>query len=130
MPIEYRIDHERRTVVAQGRGILTREDALAYQKAVWSRPELATYDELMDMTDVEQIVSVGREGALELAHLAAETDPPSARPRFAIVAPSDFAYGLGRMYQVYRNLDERGTKSVGVFRSHREAMAFLGRRAE
>ena len=126
MGIEYRIDHARRLVMAQGHGILTPEDVLGYQQAVWSRPELAGYDELMDVTWVEQIVAPPAAGARELAHLATEMDAGAPGSRFAIVAPSDFAYGLGRMYQAYRNLQERGTRSVGVFRSHGEAMAFLG----
>jgi hypothetical protein len=46
--------------------------------------------------------------------------------RFAIVAPTDLAFGLGRMYGSYRSLDDRSTKLVGVFRSRDDALRFLG----
>jgi hypothetical protein len=54
-------------------------------------------------------------------------DDKNTKSRFAIVAPADVAFGLGRMYQAYRTLDRRSTKEVGVFRTMREALAFLRR---
>jgi hypothetical protein len=62
MPIEYRIDSERRIVIARGYGTFTHADVLRYQRDVWSRPELAGYDELVDMSHVELIAlsSTGR----------------------------------------------------------------------
>jgi hypothetical protein len=53
-------------------------------------------------------------------------DQPRTSTKFAIVAPDDLAFGLGRMYGAYRRLDERSTKEVGVFRTVAEALAFLG----
>jgi hypothetical protein len=44
----------------------------------------------------------------------------------AIVAPEDFAFGLGRMYEAYRGFEPAGKKEVGVFRTLREALEFLG----
>ena len=46
--------------------------------------------------------------------------------RFAIVAPRDFEFGLGRMYEAHREQDSRSTKRVGVFRTREEALAWLG----
>ena len=126
MPIEYRIDRERRLVIAKGHGVLTPEDILGYQRDVWSRPELAGYHELMDMSRVEHITSPSIEGVRDLAKLSAGMDTHSLASRFAIVAPTDLAFGLGRMYEAYRSLDDRSTKQVGVFRSLAEALAFLG----
>jgi hypothetical protein len=42
------------------------------------------------------------------------------------VAKEDIAFGIGRMYETYRNLDPRTTKPMRVFRTLPEAMAFLG----
>jgi hypothetical protein len=53
-------------------------------------------------------------------------DPRDTKTRFAIVAPTDVAFGLGRMFQTYRELDRRSNKEVGVFRTMEEALAFLG----
>ena len=126
MPIEYWIDHERRLVMAKGHGTLTHEDVLGYQRDVWSNPALAGYDELMDMSHVEHIALSSTERVRELARLSARMDDRSSASRFAIVAPTDLAFGLGRMYETYRNLDDRSTKQVGVFRSLDAALAFLG----
>ena len=53
-------------------------------------------------------------------------DAASTSSKFAIVAPSDAAFGLGRMYEAYRRLEHRSKKQVGVFRSMADARAFLG----
>jgi hypothetical protein len=50
VPIDYLINHERRVVLARCRGVLTDEDVFGYQHEVWSRPEVAGYDELVDMS--------------------------------------------------------------------------------
>jgi hypothetical protein len=126
MPIEYCIDHERRLVMARGHGTLTHEDIFGYQRDVWSIPELAGYDELVDMSHVEHIALPSTERIRELARLSAGMDACSLASRFAIVAPTDLAFGLGRMYATYRSLDDRSTKQVGVFRSQEAALAFLG----
>lgn len=126
MPIEYTIDHSRRLVVARGRGMLTGEDIFNYQQEVWSLPEVNGYDELMDMTDVERIDLRSVDRVKRLAELSASMDPAAVQSRFAIVAPEDYAFGLGRMYESYRRLEGRSTKQVGVFRSMIEARAFLG----
>jgi hypothetical protein len=126
MPIEYCIDHARRLVMAKGYGTLTHEDIFGYQRDVWSIPELAGYDELVDMSHVEHIALPSTERIQELARLSAGMDACSLASRFAIVAPTDLAFGLGRMYATYRSLDDRSTKQVGVFRSREAALAFLG----
>ena len=88
--------------------------------------ELVSYDELMDMSHVEHIALASTERVWELAWRSAGMDVRSSASRFAIVAPTDLAFGLGRMYEAYRSLDDRSTKQVGVFRSRADALAFLG----
>ena len=106
--------------------MLTSDDIFIYQQEVWSRPEVNGYDELMDMTDVERIDLRSVVRIKRLAELSASTDPAAVQSRFAIVAPGDYAFGLGRMYESYRRLEGRSTKQVGVFRSMIEARTFLG----
>ena len=127
MPLAYRIDHDARIVLALGSGIITDNDVFAYQTDVWSRPEVAGYDELIDMSLVTDIVAPSGDRVRQLATLSATMDDKDTTSRFAIVAQTDVAFGLGRMYQTYRALDRRSTKEVGDFRTLREAMAFLRR---
>jgi hypothetical protein len=130
MPINHHVDHDRRFVLARGRGILADEDFFGYQREVWSRPEVAGYDELVDMSEVEQIVRPSVGWVRELARLSASMDPRSSSSKFAIVAPDDLAFGLGRMHETYRGLNDRGTKQARVFRSLVDARAFLGLEGE
>lgn len=126
MPIQYRIDHERRLVLAVGRGIFTPQDAFDYQHKVWSRPDVAGYNELVDMRAVERIAVPSTPRVRELANLSAEMDAGDAISRFAIVAADDLAFGLGRMYEAYREANQRSIKKVGVFRSPAAALEWLG----
>jgi hypothetical protein len=126
MPLDYRIDHDRQVVFATGRGTLTDQDVFGYQLEVWSRPDVAGYDELVDMTDVEKVALPSGARLQQLAELSASMDEPAARSRLAIVAPEDFAYGLGRMYEAHRGLSAGSTKQVAVFRSWGAALAWLG----
>jgi hypothetical protein len=126
MPITYRVDHPRRLVVATGTETVTPQDIFEYQRSAWSRPDVAGYDELVDMTHAKRLEFGSADSARELASLSAKTDLPSGGEKFAIVAPGDLAFGLGRLYQTYRSLDKKSTKRVEVFRTMKEALAFLG----
>jgi len=126
MPIEYRIDHERRLVIARAHGQLEQSDFFAYQREVWSRPEVQGYDELADMRDAEFAKSPSADNLRQLAMLSAAMDLPSQPSKFAIVATQDWAFGLGRMYETYRELSTGGTKLVKVFRNFEDACKFLG----
>jgi len=126
MPIEFSIDHEQRLVRAKGRDTLTDEDVFSYQREVWSLPEVAGYNELMDMSEVQQIALPSIDRVRDLAKLSASMDTAKTGSKFAIVAPADLAFGLGRMYEMYRDLQAQSTKQVGVFRTLKEALEFLG----
>jgi hypothetical protein len=125
MPLEYQIDHERRLVMATGHGTLTDQDVFGYQCDVWSRPELMGYNELVDMTAVDDIALPSTQRVRDLAALSAAMDSPQTSSRFAIVAPEKLAFGLARMFQIYREMDPRSTKKVAVFRSLEAAEAWL-----
>jgi hypothetical protein len=126
MPLEYRIDQERRLVVATATGVLHDDEVFAYQRAAWSKPELAGFDEVFDLGGVKELVPASSESARGLADLASTMDVAGAPSRLAIVAPQDFAYGLARMYAAYRMLHPRGEKAVQVFRSMEAALDWLG----
>ena len=126
MPIDHEIDHERRLVIAKGRGVFTNSDVLEYQRGVWSRADVAGYDELIDMSDVEKIDLPSLQRVRELAQFSAAMDADNPPSRLAIVAPKDYVFALGRLYEAHRGLDERSRKTVNVFRHVGEAMAWLG----
>ena len=130
MPLTYRVDHRLRLVLAWASGTLSDDEVFAYQREVWSRSDVAGYDELVDMTAVQHVAlpSIGR--VLDLAALSAGMDAKGPMSRFAIVAPRDFEFALGRLYGTHREMDSRATKRVSVFRSRPEALAWLGLEGE
>jgi hypothetical protein len=125
MPIVYRVDHEAHVVIAAGHGVLTDADVFGYQQEVWGRSDVAGYDELVDMTQVTQIALPSVDRVQDLAQLSIRMDDKYSRSRFAIIAPTDIAFGLGRMFQAFREMDRSSTKQVGVFRTMEEALSFL-----
>jgi hypothetical protein len=126
MPIDYSIDHARRVVIARGSGVFSDADVFGYQREVWSRPDVAGYDELVDMTDVQEVALPSAERMRALAALSATMDAHQGGAKLAIIAPHDAAFGLGRMYETYRGFQPASKKEVAVFRTAREALAFLG----
>ena len=78
------------------------------------------------MTHVAEVSLPSAQRIQELASVAARMDVANLPSRFAIVAPTDSSFGLGRMFKVYREADERGRQEVGVFRTLAQALLFLG----
>lgn len=125
MPIAYRIDHEHKVVLERAYGVLTDEDVFRFQHTVWSKPDVAGYNELADMTHVTDIALPSIHRVRDLAMTAVEMDSSEKTSRFAIVAPENLAFGLGRMFQTYRELEKGSKKEVGVFRTLGEAFEWL-----
>jgi hypothetical protein len=124
VPLAYRIDHARRLVWVRASGTLIERDFHAYQLEVWTRPELTGYDELVDMTAVTQMVKPTPEAVRRLAKMSATMDSPTSS-KFAVIAPQDLAFGLGRMYEIFRGMEEHSTKKLHVCRNIEDALAFL-----
>ena len=125
MPLDYRIDRERRVVIATAGRTLTDADVFAYQREVWSRSDVAGYDEVVYLGAVEDLVLSSGDRVRALAELAAAMDVPGETSKLAIVAPRDFAYGLARMFETYRTMPAGGAKTVSVFRSMQAAWDWL-----
>ena len=127
MPITYTVDHERRRIHTRGVGVFTDDDVFGYQREIMARDDILGYDEIVDMTNVIRIELPSFERVRDLAKLQAEVDPRHPPGRFAIVAPGDVPYMLGRLYKGIRAVIPGATREVGVFRTHEEAEAWLRR---
>ena len=113
-------------MIAVAYGVLTDEDVFNFQHTVWADPGVAGYNELGDMTHVQDIAIPSIHRVRDLAMTAADMDTSEATSKFAIVAPEDLGYGLGRMFQAYREMEKQSRKEVGVFRTLGEAFVWLG----
>jgi hypothetical protein len=125
MPLTFRLDRKAHVIVAAAYGTLTDDQVFDYQREISSRNDTIGYDELVDVSHVKEIALPSTDRVRELAALAAGTDALRGSSRLAIVAPGDLAFALGRMFQTNRELDARSRREVGVFRTTKEALAFL-----
>lgn len=126
MPITYHIDPVRKIVFARGRGTFTHEDLVRYQDEVWSRSDVAGFDELVDMRPVEHLALKSIGHMREIADQSSETDSLTRQARLAIVAQDEVAQSLGRLYSALRAQNPRSTKEVQVFSRLEPALEFLG----
>ena len=125
MPLTFRLDRKAHVIVAAAYGTLTDDQVFDYQREISSRDDTIGYDELVDVTYVKEIALPSTDRVRDLAALAAGKDAVRGSSRLAIVAPGDLAFALGRMFQTNRELDPRSRREVGVFRTTKEALAFL-----
>jgi len=126
VPVKYRIDHQRRLILTWGVGTVLAQDLFEYQRTVWSRPDVAGFREVVDMTLAETVESPTAAKMRELASLSAEMAESVATGRLAIVAPQQLMFGLGRMYEAYREMQPGTQKEMAVFRTLDEASIYLG----
>lgn len=124
MPLRYEIDDEHRVVIMTGHGVVTDTEVFEYKQSVWSLPRVTGYDELVDMTGVERVDVPSTERLRELARLSAAMDVQMPS-RLAIVADDPVTFGIARMYELFRRLDRRSTKTLSVFRTVDEALEWL-----
>ena len=125
MPLAFRLDREAHVIVAAAYGTVTDEQVFDYQHQISSREDTIGYDELVDVTHVKEIALPSTDRVHDLAAFAAGTDASRGSSRLAIVAPGDLAFALCRMFQTNRELDPRSRREMGVFRTTKEALAFL-----
>ena len=123
MPAFYQIDKQRRLVMSTASGVLTRDGVFAPQQQLLSDPDFEpSFSPLADFKHATRI-----DLSADDVRIFAESTIFSADSRRAFIVGTDFAYGLGRMFEILReSKDEHGIRD---FRSLEEALDFLQRRA-
>jgi hypothetical protein len=121
MPTAFEIDVTRRLVVCRCWGVLTSEEIVTHYRALRADPAFdPTFAQLGDLSDVSAFDvdtrALGSEALLETFHSSA---------RRALVAPSDIAFGLARLYGSYA---QAASQNLEVFRAKRDAELWLGMR--
>jgi len=129
MPLEHRIDHAQRIVLVRCWGEISDTEIFTYQGEVWSRPGVAGYDELVDLTAVETLQVSSSARSEDLARVASAMDQPGGESRFAIVVESGISLQLAQRYAAQRSELARGRKVVQLFPRLEPALAWLGRPA-
>ena len=125
MPLEYRINHERRLVHVTASGVITPETLFGYQKEAWSDPAIEGFDELVDMSAVDSVEAPSPSNVSALAGYSAKMEHRQAhqarhrRRRRSPLWPRADVSGV-------REMKPGSTKEVAVFRTMPDALAWLG----
>lgn len=123
MAIEYGIDVEKKVLLLKGVETLTAEDLLAYLREVVSRPEVAGFSGLVDLTGVSKVV-LSTMGKFQLfAQLSGRFGEAWNGSRLAIVSDSSDLFGLRPLYD---NFGGGQGSRVGLFADMGGALEFLG----
>ena len=101
----------------------------AYQQSIKSRPEYATFDEIVDFSEGSHF-HLSISGIQRLVQIATATDARNTQTKLAIVVTTPVAYTLARMYQVYRSFIPHSSKILRIFKTYDEARDWVENRKE
>ena len=120
MPIEVRIDRQRRLVHVTFEGALTPNEIREYHADTWASGQLEGYAELLDVRGVDsRLLPFG-----QLLELAAEA--PSQRPvRLALVASSEDQLEKAHFFRSARDILGHDAGEIRSFSSLQEAQRWL-----
>ena len=121
MPVRSVIYREHRLVVTIEEGRVTFEDMLANQDRLLNDPDFdPNFNQLSDAT-----LATDTDLSEHNVRMLYQRRVFSASSRRAVVAPTDFAFGMARMLQAYLELS--GTAHpVKIFRDRASALRWLG----
>ena len=120
MPLSFAIDKQRRLVISTASGTVTYSEIAAHQVGLKNHPDFdPSFDQLIDGTAVTKVALT----VDEIRTVARQRifGPDS---RQAIATSSDFAYGMARMFELYREASGSG-RPVRVFSSLEPAQEWL-----
>jgi len=117
MPAWYTIDKQRRLVLSAASGVFSlAADALSHHEKLTNDPDFdPSFSQIADFTQVTRF-----ELSADDIQLLAQNGLFSANSRRALVASSEVAFGLARMYGTLRELS--GESGVHVFHTLDEAL--------
>ncbi len=123
MPITYRFDASLNVLFVEMHGIITDEDLLQYAKAATTDTEIPRlYHELIDLREV-QVPEASTDSLRRVATTFQDAERTPESVKIAFVATADAAYGVARMYQVFR---ASSRAAFHVVRKMGEARDWLG----
>lgn len=133
MPVQHKIDDDAKLITTVWSGDAVDSellDALSkYQQNIKSLPQYASYNEIVDFSGASNFL-LSSEGIKKLAHMASIKDPQGVKTKLAIVVNKPIAFGLARMYEIYRSLLPSGSKEVRVFKNYQDCLQWIESKGE
>jgi hypothetical protein len=120
MPVSFSVDKQRRLVITTAFGTVTYSEIAAHQVGLRNHPDFdSSFDQLIDGTGVTKVAVT-----VEEIRMVARQRIFGADSRQAFATSSDFAYGMARMFELYREASGSG-RPVRVFSSLDAAQEWL-----
>ncbi|MES2921488.1 MAG: hypothetical protein V4819_08080 [Verrucomicrobiota bacterium] len=124
MPADFFIDSQRGIVFSKAAGVFGHAEALDHMDRLQSDQDFhPEFNQLFDFREVTTITL----SCAEVERLA-QRDIFSARSGRAFVVFGDLGFGLGRVFETYREL--QGETGIAIFRNMQEALSWLSLPAE
>jgi len=128
MPAHHTIDDTKKLITTTWSGEAVDNELIAaltkYQQDIRSQSQYYSFNDIVDFSTVNSF-RLSTEGIIKLAQLAANTDILGIKTKLAIIVKKPIAFGLGRMYETYRNVMPSGLKEVRVFMNHSDALVWI-----
>ena len=125
MPVKHHIDNKAKLIFTTWEGeaidIEFIEAIKKYQNDIQSQPEYIDYNEVVNLSKVTNI-KLTTEGIKIIGEIASKTDQNRVGRKLAFIVGSNLAYGLVRMYEIYRNLAKNADKELRVFKTAKDAI--------
>ena len=128
MPASHHIDDNNKLILTTWEGEAVDIDFIdaikKYQKDIQNKPEYLDYNEIVNFIGVTNI-RLTTEGIKHISEIASATDQHGANRKLAFVTSSSLAFGLARMYVVYRNFSAHASKEIRVFKNENNALEWI-----
>ncbi len=128
MPAHHVIDNKNKLIVTTWEGDVVDIDLIEaltkYQQDIQCRPQYLGYNEIVDFSNVGKI-KVTTEGIKNIGRTASTTDQNGIDRRLAFIVSSELAFGLARMYEVYRSFTRKTNKEVRTFKKKSDAYEWV-----
>jgi len=133
MTVQHKVDDNLKLITTTVTGEATDGkliDALSnYQQTIRIQSDHNSYNEIVDMSNVSKF-KLSTEGIKELVQIGTQTDAAGIKTRLAIIVTKPVAYGLARMYEIYRSLQPHVVKELRIFMKYEDALEWVKRKTD
>ena len=130
MPANHHIDNEAQLIITTWEDVGRDRDFIEaikkYQKDIQNHPDFSSFNEVVDLSKITGI-KLTIEGIKNIGKIASTTDKKEINRKLALIVSSNLAYGLARMYEVYRSYAKRAHKEIRIFKNKKEAFEWVNK---
>lgn len=128
MPAKHHIDNNEQLIITtwdgEATGIELLDAIIKYQNTIQNHPDYIRYNEVVDFSNVTGI-KVTSDAIKNISQIASKTDKQESNRKLALIVCSNLAFGLARMYEIYRGFSKNAYKKIRVFKNEKDAYEWV-----